>query len=817
MSNLVVHRVVTARQKRQFLEFPWTLYRNDPYWIPHLRGDQKEMVGYKPHPFYARNSVQTFIACRGDEVCGRIAAIINQGHMARYNDRRGFFGFFDCRDDQEAADGLFDAVRYWLAEQDIHALRGPTNPSLNYELGLLIDGFNSSPTFMMTYNPPYYERLLEDYGFRKTQDLYAFWGHIDMLPKITEKLKPIAQQIIERYNVHVRMLDKKHFLRDVELFLSIYNRSLVNTWGFVPLTPEELRHLAGGLRYIMVPEMAIGIEVDGKVVGVAFGLPDYNPRIKEIDGRLLPFGFIHLLRNRQAIKRIRLISTNVLPEYQRLGFGLVLMSGLVPKALEWGLQEGEFSWVLESNSLSYGALKKGGAKITKTYRLYDLDQPWSGPRSRGTSGQGRGLSQVSQQETAKMGVPPSIPRATPPDPIPSLALPASKPWVSGGVPDPVDCRGDLEIREVRTRRDVNQFVDVPWRIYAEDPQWVPPLKLEVKEFINPRKHPFYQHGAATQFIATRGGVALGRILVSDDPNFNQQHASNLGCFGMFECVADPEMAHALLDQAAQWLRGRGRTAMLGPIDYSTNYPCGLLIEGFDTPPRVLMNHHRRYYQELLESWGLTKAKDLYAWWFNDPHDLLAQWRPRLERLAKRCRVTVRSFQLHDFAAELERCREVYNGAMSDHWGFVKLTETEFEHIGRQLKQLAIAEQVLLAEVEGKAVGFSITLPDIHEAIRPLEGRLTRFGLPLGLARFMYRKRRIKTARMLVLDVLQHYRRRGVAEMLILQTLDHGKNVLGYTAAELSWTLEDNAAVNRTIESVGGRRYKTYRLYSKDIG
>ena len=158
------------------------------------------------------------------------------------------------------------------------------------------------------------------------------------------------------------------------MFLSIYNRSLVNTWGFVPMSPDEVRHLAGGLRHIIVPEMAIAAEIDGRVVGASFGLPDYNPRIKEIDGRLFPFGFLHLLRNRRAIKRIRLISTNVLPEYQRMGVGLVLMHGLVPKAMEWGLEEAEFSWVLESNSLSYGSLKKGGAKITKTYRLYDWEE-----------------------------------------------------------------------------------------------------------------------------------------------------------------------------------------------------------------------------------------------------------------------------------------------------------------------------------------------------------------------------------------------------------------------------------------------------------
>jgi GNAT superfamily N-acetyltransferase len=256
---------------------------------------------------------------------------------------------------------------------------------------------------------------------------------------------------------------------------------------------------------------------------------------------------------------------------------------------------------------------------------------------------------------------------------------------------------------------------------------------------------------------------------------------------------------------------------LGPIDYSTNYPCGLLIEGFDTPPRIMMNHQPRYYQGLLESWGLAKAKDLFAWWFVDSKNMMMQWKEKTERLASRGNITVRAFRTDDFAAEVERCRQVYNDAMDDHWGFVKLTEEEFRAFAEQLRKLAIANQVLLAEVGGKTVGFSITLPDVNEAIRPLNGRLTTFGLPIGLARFLYRKRHITTARMLVLNVLKEYRRRGIAEMMILHTLDYGKNVLGYNSAELGWTLEDNQAVNRTVEAVGAKHYKTYRVYSKPIG
>ncbi|MBN1910421.1 MAG: GNAT family N-acetyltransferase [Pirellulales bacterium] len=785
MPDLSVIPAASRREKQDFLRFPWTLYRDDPRWIPPLRANQKELVGYRSHPFYERNEVQTFVAYRGGTVCGRIAAILNRGHIERHDDPRGFFGFFECVDDQEVATGLFDAVRNWFAARGIHALRGPTNPSLNHELGLLIAGFDKPPTFMMTYNPRYYERLVEDYGFRKTQDLYSYWGHVDMLPKIHERLAPISEQIVEHMDLTLRTLDRSRFREEVMAFLDVYNRSLVNTWGFVPMSDAEVRHTAAALRYLIVPELAVVAEIEGKVIGVVFGLPDYNPRIKQIDGRLFPFGFWRLLRRKQDIKKIRLISTNVVPEYHRSGVGLALTSSLVPKALEWGLQEAEFSWVLESNSLSRGSLEKGGALIDKTYRLYDLDTK----------------PEPSDQSSPE--------RVASERPAPRIASPAS--GTSGSI-----STGSVDIRPVTTSRDLDRFAKMPWPIYANDPQWVPPLLVEVKEFLNPRKHPFYQHGAAASFLATRDGRPVGRILVSDDPKYNALHETNVGCFGMFESIDDPAVAHALLDAAAAWLLERGRDTILGPINYSTNYPVGLLIDGFDTPPRVMMNHNPPYYAGLLESWGLTKAKDLYCWWFVDPLDMVAKWHRKAERIAKRSNVVVRPFNLKDFDADVERCRAVYNTARTKSWGFSQLTDDEFKYFAKQLARLAIPELVLLAEVDDKPVGFSITLPDVNEAIAPLGGRLTTLGLPIGLLRFLHRLPRVKTARMLVLDLLEGYRRRGISELLILKTLDYGKNTIGYTGAELSWTLEDNYLINRTVEAVGAQRYKTYRIYEKRL-
>ncbi len=371
MSEPTVVGVSTRKQRSQFLNLPWRLYAGDPNWVPPLRQSQAELVGFRKHPFYEKNESQTFLAFRDGQPCGRVAAILNHGHNERYSERLGFLGFFDCVDDQQVADGLFRAAAAWFAARDIHHLRGPTNPSLNYELGLLVDGFDSPPTFMMTYNPPYYARLIEGTGFHKVQDLYAYWGHLGMLPEISQKLNPLAEQIIERYEVKLRTIDTRRFRQDVEEFLSIYNRSLVNTWGFVPMTPGEVRHVAAGLKHLLVPELTCAAEIDGRMVGAAFGLLDYNPRIKRIDGRLFPWGFLRLLWNRRSIRRLRIVSANVLPEYQRLGVGLALIYGIGARALEWEPEEAEFSWVLESNRLSRRSLEKAGAKRIKTYRLYD--------------------------------------------------------------------------------------------------------------------------------------------------------------------------------------------------------------------------------------------------------------------------------------------------------------------------------------------------------------------------------------------------------------------------------------------------------------
>lgn len=373
MASVVVKPVSSWRDRRQFVNFPWKLYDGDPNWVPPLLMEQRRLLGYRRHPFHDEAEVQTFLATRDGRVCGRVAAIHNRAYNRHCGENWGFFGFFESVDDPESAGALLDAVRDWLAKRGARTIRGPANPSLNYECGLLVEGFHSPPTFMMTYNKPYYGKLIENWGYRKAQDMYAFWGHIDMVSKLDKKLYFISNEAKQRFNVKVRTMNPRRFREEVQMFLRVYNGAMAGSWGFSPLSPAEIKVLAAGLQHLIAPELAVIAEVDGEPIGACLGLLDYSPRIKKINGRLFPFGFLRLIRNKRQITKMRVLSINVVPEYQRWGLGVVLLGGLIKPMQEWGMLEAEFSWVLESNTLSRGSLEKGGAKLDKTYRMYDYD------------------------------------------------------------------------------------------------------------------------------------------------------------------------------------------------------------------------------------------------------------------------------------------------------------------------------------------------------------------------------------------------------------------------------------------------------------
>jgi hypothetical protein len=372
LANLEVRPVTHRRERKQFLELPWELYRDDPVWVPPLRMSQKELVNYTRHPFYDDAEICTFLAFRNGQPCGRVAAIDNRAHNRTHpEDQCGFVGFFESIDDQAVADGLFDAVRAWHAERGQHNLRGPTNPSLNYECGLLVENFDLPPTFLMTYNPEFYPRLWETYGFEKAQDLLSFIGSSSELATMEKKIQFVAEEAIKRLDLKLRPIDKKNFHRDVTSFLQIYNSSLTAVWGHVNMSEAEVKHMSAGLKHLLVPDLSVIAEVKGQPVGSVLGLLDYNPIIKEIDGRLFPFGFLKLLMKRRQLKRLRMMSTNVLPEYQMWGVGVVLNHHLIPAGVQWGMEFGEYSWVLESNHLSRKTLERGNFRVEKIHRIYD--------------------------------------------------------------------------------------------------------------------------------------------------------------------------------------------------------------------------------------------------------------------------------------------------------------------------------------------------------------------------------------------------------------------------------------------------------------
>jgi len=374
---------------------------------------------------------------------------------------------------------------------------------------------------------------------------------------------------------------------------------------------------------------------------------------------------------------------------------------------------------------------------------------------------------------------------------------------------------DVEVTPVRSSADRTAFIRLPSSIYKGDPNFVPHLEMERRDFMDPRKHPFFEFGEVEFFLARRAGTVVGRIAAVSNPRYNEFHETNVGFFGLFECVNDAGVARALFEKAAEWLRAKGFTSMLGPMSYSTNGEVGLLIEGFTTPPAIMTTYNPPWYAALLEANGFTKAKDLFAWELSSstpPPEKVARI---AEKIRQREGVTVRPVNLKQFDAEVARVKAMYNSAWEKNWGFVPMTEHEFDHLAKDLKQMVRPELALVAEVKGQPVGFALTIPDANEAIKAANGRLTTFGLPIGLAKLLLASRRIRRLRLILLGTVEGYRRRGLDAILYLDTLNKARE-LGYEGGEISWTLEDNHLVNRAIESMGGKQSKRYRVYEKPL-
>ncbi len=360
--------VHSKKEQKKFIKLPWKVYKNDPNWVPQLILELKEMMDRKKYPFFEHSEVEFYIAQKNGETVGRIAAIKNNRHIQVHKENIGFFGFFECINDQEVANKLFDAAANWCREKNLEAIRGPENYSQNDTCGLLVDAFDKSPVILMTYNPPYYQQLIENYGFIKAMDLYAYY--LSTEKKFPERVIKLAEEIKARLNVTIRQINVKDFWNEVEKVKQVYNQAWAPNWGFVPLTDNEIKHIAESLKMAIDPEIVYMAEDNGRPVGFSLAVPDMNQALKHANGRLFPFGLFKILWHKRKINGVRVIIMGVIPEYQRRGIDTVFYWETYRHGVAKGYKWGEFSWILDTNTMMNRAAKLIGAHIYKTYRMY---------------------------------------------------------------------------------------------------------------------------------------------------------------------------------------------------------------------------------------------------------------------------------------------------------------------------------------------------------------------------------------------------------------------------------------------------------------
>jgi GNAT superfamily N-acetyltransferase len=358
------------------------------------------------------------------------------------------------------------------------------------------------------------------------------------------------------------------------------------------------------------------------------------------------------------------------------------------------------------------------------------------------------------------------------------------------------------------KRALRAFVTFPWKVYAGDPNWVPPLIAdETKKLAH---HPFHEHAAVECFLARRDGAIVGRIAAIENRLHNEVHEEKVGFFGFFEVLDDPEAGRALLAHVAAWAAARGLTHLRGPASFSSNEEWALLVDGFDAPPVVMMTYNPRRYVDLIESAGFHKAKDVVAYYLDNPEPPERLVRAA-EALARRKGVTVRPIDLKHYDQEIGRIREVYNRAWERNWGFVPMTEAEIMHLAKEMKPAIKPDLVQIAERGEEPIGFTVALPDVNFALRHANGRL----YPFGLLKVLWYVRKISMLRVPMLGLVPEYRGQGIDQLLYLRLFQGGRK-LGIVRGEFSWILEDNLAMRQALDKMGAHVYKTYRIYEKEV-
>lgn len=370
----------------------------------------------------------------------------------------------------------------------------------------------------------------------------------------------------------------------------------------------------------------------------------------------------------------------------------------------------------------------------------------------------------------------------------------------------------IEIIVVQRESELKNFIDLPWKIYAGYPNWVPPLKKEVRRMLDPDKHPFWEFSERILFLARRGSETVGRIAGIIDHRNNQFHNEKMGVWGFFECADDPEASAALFSSVETWVRQKGMTFMRGPLSPSMNNESGLLIEGFDYPPAVGMTYNPPYYQSLIESYGFTKEKNLLAFLIDGEYRL-PEWMDRLaEKIGKKKGIQIRLVRPKELDSEFALVREIYNASWSGNWGFVPLTENEMTDIQKSVMPFADTDLAFFIYYEDQPAAVCVIFPDINPLLKRLNGRI---GL-LGLLKFLMYRREITGLRCLMFGIKEEFRQLGIPMLAFHHIYEIARKQKKYQYLEMGWTLEDNEAINSLVEETGARRYKKYRIFRKSL-
>lgn len=363
-----------SRNLERFIRLPWTIYAEDPVWIPPLLGDQRKIMDRDKHPFHDHADVEYFLAWRGPEVVGRIAAIVNHRYNEFHDTKVGHFGFFEAVDDPVVARTLLDAAEGWLADRGMTTVEGPFNFSTNDEShspGIQLDGFDRPPILLMAHGRPYYQKLVEGAGYQKAMDLLAYWLESNQPP---ERLSRGVDRMESRIpGLSIRDMDIKRLDDEVAIIQDIYNSAWEQNWGFVPLTGEEIDHLAHDLKPIVEPRFCHLAFIDGEPVGFSLTLPDFNQVLQHLNGKLLPFGWLKALWYQRRMNRARVFTLGLKPEYRGLGIDAIFYLRTFLAGQRLGFNSGECSWILEDNWKMRRGLEKMGAYVYKSYRVYRKD------------------------------------------------------------------------------------------------------------------------------------------------------------------------------------------------------------------------------------------------------------------------------------------------------------------------------------------------------------------------------------------------------------------------------------------------------------